>query len=1132
MRFAALGRVGRALVHGMVLLLACGLAPAAESILDNGGFEEAVPAPERFLLPQPGKSWRVKAGTDGNAVVPAEWTLNGGYPGELVVVAEDAGQGRRCVRVRADEDTDAHIYQLRKNVVPGQCYRVSLLLRDGSANVFVYQYFTGKRIETQYVGASSAPESTWRRFTGYYTAPDTDLLHVALAIAVPRGGSVLLDEAAMTPADAPESIVLENDVTRLVLSVEGTVEALVDKASGRDYTHPDNKITLFAAQRGKIRLPTTSVERSGDLLRLEFADPQVSAAVRVTRRSRYFLFEVTDAQPTDLDSLRLALVLKPLAVKAGVIGATYDQTFGISITPVTPNTIPWVLAPQDTFQTRAVWFRRYGGIQGGVCALIATPFDELLPTLRQVEQDTPLPCPVLDGEWARDSEPARRSYLFVTSYQHGDLDELIRYAKIGGFDLILFNMSTVFRDHGHYEIIERHFPDGLQGLREVVEAIHAAGLRAGIHMFGPSVSFSDPYVQPQPDPRLLSSPCPPLADAVDAEATQLTLAAATDDLPAPGADVHPHHGCFIRIGDEIVQHNGVAPGPPFRLLDCRRGACGTKAAAHPAGSTVQRLYQLGEPYPFFLADPDTSILEEMSRNLGRVVNTCKLDMVYVDGSAGPSADFRHRLYYLQKWHLAFYRAFDHDVLYQTSFGTGHGILWHLTSRGASADGHGDLKWYLDQRLDTILRMRQSFTPKDIGWYGLDMDRTPDQLEYVASKCLAVDGSISVQASLRSLNEHPRAREIMEMLGRYERCRLSGHFPEAVKTRLLQKAQDFRLVEDGQGLWQLSRAWYGEERLVEAIDGRANVWTVPGHGDQPCTAAVEIQRRARQPATAGDYDRFAGPVLAAFSDLSVYASSDRNRYAEFVVGPDRDVTPERTTATLAAGGPVQHGVSQVLTAAAGGSRSNGPCAVYTADNTGKHSGWCGRGKRFESPLDLSQAKALGLWVHGDGKGETFFFQLHDANGQIASYYVPVTFSGWRFHAFLPGEFKAFDWEHVEYLVLYLIKLPRDTKVTVKLEPIKALTATTDGAPVQGLELVVGSRRFAFPVALGPNQCITFDGLGTCLFWPGGMAPAQPLDVGAAHLVLDPGENRVSFTVAAPEAYPGDTSVRFCRIRPLE
>jgi len=802
---------------------------------------------------------------------------------------------------------------------------------------------------------------------------------------------------------------------------------------------------------------------------------------------------------------------------------------------VTPNSIGWQRGAAGTagkgYTSQIAWYRNTGGIEGGVSAFVAVPFERFSATMQQLERDTGLPCPMFDGKWIRESAPIRRSYLFATApglyYKHGDADDLIRCAKIGGFDAIMLYMGSVFENMGHYQINTRCFPEGLKTLKEVADKIHAAGLRVGLHLFGPSVSCDDPYIRPVPDERLYYLPCPALAQAVDAKAEVLTLAGQPEKLPHK----------VIRIGDEIVTFTGREAGTPCRLTGCLRGAFGTRAAAHAAGAAVRGMLQIGERYRFFLADSETSILKEMTERFGHIVNTCGIDMVYFDGAGGFAEKcfhFSQRNYLLSRWFLHYYKAFDHDVIFQYSSGGGFGVLWHFVARAASADGHGDLKWYLDQRLDCILRMKTYFTVPDVGWYGLDMHRKPDELGYVAAKCLGADGSISVQATAGVLNSHPRARETMEMLGRYEKCRLANYFPDSVKRKLLEKKKEFRLFGNAETGWRLYRALYHEAHAVALIDGKANVWTVVNPLDHPCRAALEIERQTGQPATPTDHEAQDAFALADFADLTAYDSSDRNRYEQYVRGPGRTVTPE---------GPAMQGVRPKLVRSPHGRRPGESCVVYSAVNSNPNpagdpgkapptDGWCGRGKRFAKPLNLTPYKALGWWMHGDNKNETFFIQLWDVKGRVETFTAPVGFNGWRYCSFARSKQGAFDWTRVEYLILYLVKIPGDGAVEVRIGTVKALRATSPKQPLDGLELAINDARISIPAKLGARQCITTDGQGVCTFWPGGMEPGRKIDVSGPVLTLQPGPNRVTFAPADPKAYRGDVSIRVSQIWPLE
>ena len=1073
-----------------VLLMFVAAVSAAQPLVRNGDFET------------------------GPADKLAAWQLSSHYAGEATVLTDNAASGARCVRLRATSKRPAHMVQVCEGLRPGHPYKVSFAVRDGQAGVRLYEYPKTGPVRTRAVGTRAAPAGKWRRVQGYYTPPKDGLRRLTLVVAVRGNASAVVDNVRIEPVLDRRPVTLENETARLVIAPDGRLQSFVDKASGTDYAVASCKLGLFETKRDGVRCPMVSIRREGDVLRLGFLDADIRVAIHVTTRPRYFVFRVLDVRPDDVTSLALPLGVKPLKVKAGPMGATYDDTFGIAHMAVTPNTITWVHGGGGAFALRSAWFRRLGGMKGGTSVLVACPFAQFLPTIQQMQRDLGLPCPMFDGQWAKRSDRVRRSYLFVTKYEHGDVDELIRYAKIGGFDLILFLMNTAFQSYGHYEVNRKCFPEGLKTLREVSDKIHAAGLRVGVHLFAPSVSSGDSYVTPKPDDRLCYLPCPPLTHAVDAAAKTLTLAGAPERMPFD----------IVRIGDEIVTFSGVDKGPPYRLTGCLRGAFRTKPAPHPAGSTVRAMLRVGERYNFLLANHDTSILKEMTESFGRVVNQARLDMVYFDGAGGFGWNFRDRLYFLQKWILAYYRAFDHDVLFQYSSGTGHGVLWHIIPRAASADGHGDLKGYLDTRLKFIVDMKKYVTAADVGWYGMDMNWKPDQLEYVAAKCLGTDGSISVQANLDILNKHPRAREIMEMLGRYERCRLARHFPEPVKQKLIEKKRDFKLVEQGKGHWTLYRAAYDTERRITALDGKNNVWSVHNPLDRPCRASVEIERRAAQAATPADFERPGALVLADYRDMHVYDPSQHNQYAKYAHGPRRVMLTE---------GPAMQNVTPRLDRSADGGRDGTPCLVFSATNADTWwNGWCGRGKRFVKPLDLSAHKAFGMWVHGDGQNETFFAQLVDRAGRVRNLNVPISFTGWQFCSFARTDKRGFDWKRVEYLILYLIRIPgRGKSVSVKVGPIKALARTSALASIKDVEITVGRQRLRIPVALGPAQCVTTDGLGHCTFWAGGMKPGRAVETSGSTIMLQPGANKVTFGMAKPSIYPGDVSVRFCRVWPL-
>ena len=1101
-------------------LLMCAAAQA-EDMVRNGGFEAAHVVKAAASVDIGFGVWALGEGK----LAPDKWTLNTAYPGEFSVLSAGAHSGKSFVRIRgANEQRPAHVYQPVPGLQPGTWYRVSAWVRNGSARLCFYEYYEKGPVRMPTICVCTSGPDAWSEVAGYYVPGGEGFKNASLVIAVAQGQSVDVDHVRieeLAPAAIPaglEPITIENELIRMKLSPQATLEEFVCKETGVNYAAQGCPAPVFRAGAAWGAVPARFIRRRRDGVEIEFAEPNVTARIKIEACKRYFRFEVTDAQPADLQWLEIEFPLKKLKTQAWAFAGNYDDEFA---------SCGFALNVQMRCSQRAIGSAVLGlrarcsarhGIKGAKMALLGSPRGQFTSVIQEVERDNGLPCPVLDGKWVRESEPVRRSYLFATGMNESDTDALIECAKVGHFQTILILKNAWLRTHGHFEINKRYFPDGRESFKRAVEKIHAAGLKAGVHVFGPSISPNDPYVTPVPDDRLLAVPCPPLAEAVDAKAKVLTLTG-QPDLPPKRSRSRAFPGYYLRVGDEIVRYTDVDVGPPFRFTGCQRGACGTTASAHPADAPVRGLLAM---WGFFMIDPDSTLLDEVAANFADVVNDCGLDMVYFDASDGSRNDYLDVGYYLDKCHLAYYSKFDHSVLYQTSMGTGSNLCWHIIPRSASADGHGDIKAYLDERLHSILRMRSNFVFADVGWYGLDLGSRPDRLEYVCGKCLGADGSISVQANLRILDKHPHAREIMEMVGRYERCRLADYFPEPVKAKLRAKGQEFKLFDDGKGGWTLWHAAYEPDRVITRLDGKQNVWTVQNDRKEPCRVAVEIARGARYSA-GPDYDSPEAVVLEDFDDLSPYQMSKRNQYEKFVVGGGKVLTDQ---------GPARQGVTQQLTASTEDARVGKACGVYTANNVGVHGGWTGRGKRFEKPIDLSKRRAIAFWVHGDGKSEIVYLQLRDVAGRAYDCRVQVSFKGWQLRTFPIPERKSMDWTKVDYMIFYYNNIPAKTTVTCKIDGVKALPGLAKMPVLSGMQLSVNGRPISFPGKMAAGEALTTDGLGTCTVWPGGMEPGRRVNVPQNAVKLKPGRNELGFSCNVAPGFQPDVNIRLIRLWPVE
>ncbi len=86
--------------------------------------------------------------------------------------------------------------------------------------------------------------------------------------------------------------------------------------------------------------------------------------------------------------------------------------------------------------------------------------------------------------------------------------------------------------------------------------------------------------------------------------------AAATTLPVAAPETFRQRGWLgaAVVGQEIVQYAGVSEAEPWTLLGCERGAFGTAAAAHPAGTPVDKLAD----HAYRVLFPDLTLQDEVA----------------------------------------------------------------------------------------------------------------------------------------------------------------------------------------------------------------------------------------------------------------------------------------------------------------------------------------------------------------------------------------------------------------------------------------------------------------------------------------------------------------------------------------
>ena len=455
---------------------------------------------------------------------------------------------------------------------------------------------------------------------------------------------------------------------------------------------------------------------------------------------------------------------------------------------------------------------------GDSMAVLGCRRDQLFAAIREMEQQSGMLVPKPGGVWNKAAPAVHENYLFLTSFSEDQFDEALALAKRGGFRRVLLGQESWCQSTGHDQVNRHRFPGGLPSLVRTVERFRANGIDVGLHVLGASIDNNDPYLTPVPDRRLVKDAQTTLTANLDPASTSIAVAAMPDGFPAEDGGYNGN-GSVLQIGDELIQYTARTTTRPYLFTGCKRGYLGTKVAAHKAGTPV---HHLARSFGYHLFDMNTTLLDEVTSNFATVANACRIGMVYFDGSErlqGPHSRYNARLInaYLSKLR-------DPNILVQASSFT-H-FSWHQLARSASADGHGDLKGYLEQRAGVFDVFRESGMPLDIGWYyGYDVMATPDQYEYILAKTLAYGASFSYQVSVPAARVQPFTAEILDLVKRYDSLResdqlttairqllqvakpLRGRAPEE-KNRPLDSRRDYRLLTiNGQNVFQ--RVIYGE-----------------------------------------------------------------------------------------------------------------------------------------------------------------------------------------------------------------------------------------------------------------------------------------------------------------------------------
>lgn len=817
----------------------------------------------------------------------------------------------------------------------------------------------------------------------------------------------------------------------------------------------------------------------------------------------YLVFRVdsiTGAEPDEVTFVELNL--KPCENVHPMSGLAGDAQFGVCLRTLNLETQVAVGGSSPSMTARA--FKEYG-LEGAAAALVACPTPQLRPVLQDVLRNEGVPYSELGGPFALDAPANRGAYVFATVSEK-NVDQWIELARRGGIDCI--HMSGWEASLGHYEPRESLFPNGQEGLKDVVRKIHDAGLKAGIHTLTGCIAPHDPFVRPVPDPRLATDGTFTLTSDLDEKTVDVPTAETPGNYPTVWA--YSSRGNCIRIDDELIQYSVISNEPGYGFFKCQRGAFGTKPAAHKKGAAVHHMLVR---YGCFQPDERSTLVDDVADRIANVYNTCEMDQIYMDG-----AEAMRGWYGIARMRGAIYTRLKRPALVEASCWGHHS--WPFHSRvGAWDHPKWGLKRFADDHLDAVNTYRRAcLLEAQLGWWVIlgpgrdwDMER-PDEIEYLCAKALGHDAPLSFQSvSVTGTPANARQDEYFAMIGNYERLRLANYFSEAVKEKVREERQEFHLEHGADGAWQLVPTDYLQHKVTGLDDG-TSTWTATNKYQ-----AQPLKLRIQALYSAFPYDEEKSHVLAAFTDSDEFAPAGSASRVSLTTQP--------------------------------GKRPRRPgegCRTFTASNQSDSpvGAWARAVKRFDPVADLTPYDAIGFWVHGDGSGALLNVQLTNLPEYFRTlddHHVKLDFEGWRYVELLMRERDAagyhdYKWPYgahcvlhrsplvrhaVSQMTVYLNDLPPGEEVQCTLGPIKALR--TRKAVLHHPAVEIGGKRVVFPVDLESGMAIEFESADDCrLYDERGNLLQRLRPEGEVPAVLS-GENRVRFDCEGPDGFQSRAEV---------
>jgi hypothetical protein len=428
-----------------------------------------------------------------------------------------------------------------------------------------------------------------------------------------------------------------------------------------------------------------------------------------------------------------------------------------------------------------------GGVVGSALAIFGVANGEALATIGAIEQKEGLPHPTFDGVWGKQARQATSSYL-IMDFGEQNLQESLDLTKKAGLGVLYH--GDPFETWGHFKLKPKDFPNNWASMKACVDKASAQNLKLGVHTLSNFITTNDPYVTPVPDKRLARVGYSTLAAPIDADTKEIPIS-------DPGFFNQFQNNTLKAavVGDEIIRYGKITESAPWKLLDCERGAFGSKATPHALNDSIGKLMDHG--YKVFLGNHELD--QEIANTIARLFNETGLMQISFDGLEGcwseGMGDYGKQLF-TKTWFDNLKPELKGHVINDAS-NPGH-FFWHIYTRMNWGE-----PWYagfresqLQLRLKNQQFYRRNLMPSMLGWFSLRPETTPEDIEWMLALGAGYDAGFGLSTSLETMRRHGKKDEMLALIKTWETARLAGVFSKEQKERMRSLQNEFHLEANG------------------------------------------------------------------------------------------------------------------------------------------------------------------------------------------------------------------------------------------------------------------------------------------------------------------------------------------------